>query len=262
MEGGNPERVEEIKDRFTYRMHDLGQFMKGLMQRFTQWFNARHKRTGTLWEQRFKSVIVESGTAARTMAAYIDLNPVRAGMVEDPAEYRWSSYGEAIGGGTKGNGKKARIGLILAIQNPEARDQIEVAAWKEASRRYRRLLGVALERKNSKFKSQTSRKSSAADGMNEAEALAAMKRGEGAATESHRYLPELKMAKMLRCRVRYFTDGAVIGSREFVNEAFAGARERFSGKRKDGARPMRGDAKAAAGVLWSMRALRVGVGVG
>ncbi len=108
VEGGNLERVEEIKGRFTYRMHDLGQFMKGLMQRFTQWFNARHKRTGTLWEQRFKSVIVESGTAARTMAAYIDLNPVRAGMVEDPAEYRWSSYGEAIGGGTKGNGKKAR----------------------------------------------------------------------------------------------------------------------------------------------------------
>jgi len=160
----------------------------------------------------------------------------------------------------KGNGKKARIGLILAIQNPEARNQIEVAAWKEASRGYRRLLGVALERRNSKFKSQTSRKVSAADGMNEAEAMAAMKKAEGAATESQRYLPELKMAKMLRCRVRYFTDGAVIGSREFVNLASAGARERFSRKRNDGARPMRGDAKAAAGVLWSMRALRVGVG--
>jgi len=48
--------------------------------------------------------------------------------------------------------------------------------------------------------------------MNEAEALAAMKGGEGEATESHRYLPELSMAKMLRHRVRYFTDGAVIGS--------------------------------------------------
>jgi len=71
--GGNLERVEEIKGRFDYRMNDLGEFMKGLLQRFTQWFNGRHKRTGTLWEQRFKSVIVESGTAARTMAAYIDL---------------------------------------------------------------------------------------------------------------------------------------------------------------------------------------------
>jgi hypothetical protein len=51
---------------------------------------------------------VESGTAARTIAAYIDLNPVRAGMVSDPADYRWSSYGGAVGGGAKGNGKKAR----------------------------------------------------------------------------------------------------------------------------------------------------------
>ena len=50
------------------------------------------------------------------MAAYIDLNPVRAGMVKDPAEYRWSSYGEAVGGGAKGNGKKARAGLVRAIR--------------------------------------------------------------------------------------------------------------------------------------------------
>ncbi|MCF7733801.1 MAG: hypothetical protein K9N23_19085 [Akkermansiaceae bacterium] len=49
------------------------------------------------------------------MAAYIDLNPVRAGMVEDPALYRWSSYGEAMGGGAKGNGAKARGGLVRAI---------------------------------------------------------------------------------------------------------------------------------------------------
>jgi putative transposase len=61
-------------------------------------------------------------------------------------------------------------------------------------------------------------------------------------------------------RVRYFTDGAVIGSKEFVNEAFAGARERFSAKRKDGARRMRGNGATAAGTLWSIRDLRVGVG--
>ena len=76
--------------------------MEGLLQRFTRWFNRTHKRTGNLWEDAFKSVIVEDGVAARTIAAYIDLNPVRAGMVEDPAEYRWSSYGEAMGGGAEG----------------------------------------------------------------------------------------------------------------------------------------------------------------
>jgi putative transposase len=103
---GNEAWVEEIRCRHTYRMHDLSEFMKTLLQRFTRWFNRTHKRCGTLWEERYKSVIVESGVAARTMAAYIDLNPVRAGMVSDPADYRWSSYGEAVGGGRRGMARR------------------------------------------------------------------------------------------------------------------------------------------------------------
>jgi len=254
--GGNPERVAEIHGRFTKRMHDLSDFMKTLLQRFTRWFNRTHSRTGTLWEERFKSVLVESGTAARTMAAYIDLNPVRAGMVEDPSDYRWSSYGEAVGGGPRGNGKKAREGLVRAITS-DTDTGFDAREWKVASKRYRRLLGMALERKPSNFKSQVSRKSCAADGMNEAEALAS---GGVRATEDRPHLPDLGMAKMLRTRVRYFTDGAVIGSKGFVNDAFAAARDRFTEKRKDGARRMRGSGKAAAGVLWSVRDLRVGIG--
>jgi hypothetical protein len=87
--------------------------------------------------------------------------------------------------------------------------------------------------------------------LNTAEALEAAANGT--------VLPDLGLAAMLRCRVRYFTDGAVIGSKEFVNEAFAAARERFSVKRKDGARRMRGNGAPAAGLLWSLRALRVRV---
>ena len=83
--------VLRIHERFTYRMHNLAEFMKGLLQRYTQWHNRTHSRTGTLWEDRFKSVIVEDGAAAKAIAAYIDLNPVRAGMAKDPADYRWSS---------------------------------------------------------------------------------------------------------------------------------------------------------------------------
>ena len=139
-------RVAEIHARFTYRMHDLSQFMKGLLIRFTRWFNRTHDRTGTLWEERFKSVIVESGVAARTMAAYIDLNPVRAGMVKDPADYRWSSYGEAVGGGKKGNGKKAREGLVRAYFCDQGVG-FEAEKWQEVSRLYRRLMGLALGKK-------------------------------------------------------------------------------------------------------------------
>ena len=234
--------VGRIHARFTYRMHDLSEFMKTLLQRFTRWFNRVHERSGTLWEERFKSVIVESGVAARTMAAYIDLNPVRAGMVADPAEYRWSSYGEAVGGGPKGNGKKAREGLVRACMGHQGAGFDQSEKWKEVSRIYRRAMGIALGKKSG---------SAAAVTKNTEEMLAA--------EDNETVLPDLGMAGMLRCRVRYFTDGAVIGSKAFVNEAFAAARERFTAKRRDGARKLRGNGQPAAGVLWSMRDLRVRV---
>jgi putative transposase len=254
----NDAHVAEIYARFTYRMHNLSEFMKTLLQRFTCWFNRTHQRTGTLWEQRYKSVIVESGDAARTMAAYIDLNPVRAGIVSDPADYRWSSYGEAIGGGTKGNGKKARLGLMRActpqnyksqISNlKEDKNEYDTEKWKETSRIYRRVMGLALGRKkgNAKLGELT-----AGANMNDEEMIASRENGT--------VLPDLGTAKMLHTRIRYFTDGAVIGSKSFVNEAFLSARERFSEKRKDGARRMRGSGAPASGVLWCARDLRVRV---
>jgi REP element-mobilizing transposase RayT len=246
-------RVEGIRSRYTRRMHDLSEFMKSLLERFTKWFNRAHSRTGTLWEDRFKSVIVESGTAARTMSAYIDLNPVRAGMVADPAEYRWSSYGEAVGGGAKGNGKKAREGLVRAYFCDQGVG-FEAEQWREVSRLYRRLMGLALGRKSGRAKVNPQRKSQ----VRSKTTPSAMEAQE--ADENGTALSDLKLAAMLRCRVRYFTDGAVIGSKAFVNEVFAAARERFTEKRKDGARRMKGNGKAAAGLLWSARDLRVRLG--
>jgi REP element-mobilizing transposase RayT len=257
---GSEAFAEAIRSRFTYRMHDLSEFMRTLMQRMTRWFNREHKRTGTLWEERFKSVIVESGDASRMMAAYIDLNPVRAGMVKDPAEYRWSSYGEAVGGGAKGNGKKAREGLVRAIMGHKGAG-FDAEKWKEAAKVYRKMLGLALERKAGRAgemvqaaKEKRSRKRLTPHAIEAAKNVAAEVGSESDVNAT--VLPELKMAEMLACRVRYFTAGAVIGSKLFVNEVFTSARERFSAKRKDGARAMKGDAKVARGVLWSMRDLK------
>ncbi len=244
---GDGSGVAAIHARYTYRMHDLSEFMKTLLQCFTQWFNRTHRRSGTLWEERYKGVIVESGVAARTMAAYIDLNPVRAGMVSDPAEYRWSSYGEAVGGGAKGNGKKAREGLVRACISHEGAG-FEAERWEEVSRIYRRTMGLALGRKSGRAEVQ---KGVIRPQMNTAEVLEAEENGT--------LLPDLGMASMLRCRVRYFTDGAVIGSREFVNEVFTRARDRFGTKRIDGARAMKGNGRGAKGLLWSARDLRVGI---
>ncbi len=249
-EAGMTEAVAAIHKRFTYRMQDLAEFMKGLLQRFSQWFNRAHSRSGTLWEDRFKSVIVEDGVAARTISAYIDLNPVRAGMVMDPADYRWSSYGEAVGGGNKGNGKKAREGLVRAYFCDQGVGY-DAGKWAEVSRLYRRMMGLAIDRKPGHAEVSKSAKGLGQTTKNTAELLES--------EDNETALKDLGMAKMLRCRIRYFSAGAVIGSKEFVNEAFASARDRFGPKRKDGARKMKGDATPASRALWSLRDLRKGI---
>jgi hypothetical protein len=71
---------------------------------------------------------------------------------------------------------------------------------------------------------------------------------------------DVGLGKMLRRRVRYFSDGAVLGSREFVNGVFRACRERFGEKRASGARKLRGSGAAAAGTLWSVRDLKKGIG--
>jgi REP element-mobilizing transposase RayT len=249
-ESGMSEAVAAIHKRFTYRMHDLAEFMKGLLQRFSQWFNRAHSRSGTLWEDRFKSVIVEDGVAARTIAAYIDLNPVRAGMEKDPAEYRWSSYGEAVGGGKKGNGRKAREGLVRAFLCDQGVGY-DAGKWAEVSRLYRRLMGLAIGRKPGRAEVPQAAKGIGQVTKNTAEFMES--------EDNETALKDLGMAKMLRCRIRYFTAGAVIGSKEFVNEAFASARSRFGPKRKDGARRLKGDAAPASHALWSLRDLKRGI---
>jgi hypothetical protein len=200
--------------------------------------------------RRFKSVIVEDGVAAKTIAAYIDLNPVRAGMVLDPADYRWSSYGEAIGGGAKGNGKKARAGLVRALRT-NAGTGADAGLWSGGvSQEYRILLmsGAALKveervERDGKTTVRTRRKGISKD-----------------QSERERDMGgEIPLGKLLRCKVRYFTEGAAIGSRSFVDEAFLKSRERFGPKRKTGARKLKGAAASASGVLWSIRDLRKGV---
>jgi putative transposase len=66
--------------------------MKSLGRRYVRFFNDRYRRTGTLWEGRFRSTIVDSARYYFTCARYIELNPVRAGLAESPAQYPWSSF--------------------------------------------------------------------------------------------------------------------------------------------------------------------------
>ena len=100
-QAGREAQAVAVRRPYLERMHDLSVFMQELKQRFTTWYNRRHGREGTIWRGRFKSVLVEDDPGTlRSMAAYIDLNPVRAGLVSDPLDYRWCGYAEAAAGQT------------------------------------------------------------------------------------------------------------------------------------------------------------------
>jgi len=71
----------------------VSRLMQNLGREYVGWVNASRERSGTLWEGRFKSCPVDGARYALTCIRYIELNPVRAGMVAHPAHYRWSSYG-------------------------------------------------------------------------------------------------------------------------------------------------------------------------
>ena len=110
---GMEDEVQKVLQRFKDRFCDVSLFVKELKERFSRWFNKQNGRRGTLWMDRFKSVCVDGEAALATMAAYIDLNPVRAGIVEDPMLCEWSSYGDAAG-----RSKRARRGLCKVLNLP------------------------------------------------------------------------------------------------------------------------------------------------
>jgi REP element-mobilizing transposase RayT len=125
------EQSERLLDPYRQQMKsDLSFFMKQLKGCFAQQYNRRHKRHGTLWSERFKSVLLEGGPAVAAIAAYIDLNPVRAGLCEDPKDYRYCDYAEAIAKGSATDLEAMRIILNL----PES------ASPEEVQREYRKLL--------------------------------------------------------------------------------------------------------------------------
>ncbi len=227
--------AEKEKARYYARMHDVSEFVRELKGRFAQWFNRRHERYGVLWADRFKSVLVEGGTGARspepleTMAAYIDLNPVRAGLCEDPKDYRYCGYGEAVSG-SETKRKRARAGLAFVMArggaNPDPNkprlNETQQSDWRLIGRLYRKnIFGTILEEIEEQGITR---------GLSSAELARKILKESG----------ELSREQILRCRVRYFSDGLILGSKEFVESVFTAQRERFSKKRKTGARRMKG----------------------
>jgi len=192
-EQGLDDLVAEALDRQRLRMYDVSQFMKTLKQRISMSYNYRHKRLGYLWNDRFQSVLVEGREEAlATMAAYIDLNPVRAELVKDPKDYHFSGYGEAMGGSPR-----AIEGLACVLGN-----SFGGAVSGDVLARYRVHL----------YQSGVVRKSAAT--------------GETVRTGLDRVAVQkvleangkVPMSTALYCRVRYLTDGLVIGSSVWIED--------------------------------------------
>ena len=257
-----------VRETFTKRMCDLSEFMKMLKWRFSCWFNKKNSRVGTLWESRFKSVLVEDGVAARTMSAYIDLNPVRAGMVADPKDYRWCSYAEAVAGGTQAQagikevvqsfdaGKISR-GIAQYDARKKAGKIVSDAGLKKAQRRVSNAIDVDELSPIDLYRMVLFEEGEECLDDNGKVARKGIKqeRVEQMLADSGKRL-QLSKSEMLRCRVRYFTDGAVIGSKRFVNDFFEHSREFFGEHRKTGARKMQGVEKIEGDTMHVLRDLK------
>jgi putative transposase len=195
-------------------MYDLSEFCKTLKQRFSMYYNRKHDREGTLWNQRFKSILVErSRNALLTMAAYIDLNAVRAGIVKDPKDYRWCGYGEAVA--AKGEARDGLIHVMQALGND--------TDWSKVSAEYRKYIYQEGEQKGIGPEGEPLR-----PGFQAQQVKQVLDTG-----------GRLSRNEILRCRVRYFSDGLVLGSQAFVEEQFLRYRDQFGMKRKNGARAMK-----------------------
>jgi hypothetical protein len=174
-------------------MGDLSQYMKLLKQGFTTWYNDRHERFGTLWAERFQSELVEASRAG-VVAAYLDLNSVRAGLARDPKDYRFCGYAEAVAGNPR-----AQRGLAYVLG---------LSDWPEVQAAYRlRLFGTAaLPREG-------------------AASISAPQLQEAVAAGGRLPLPEV-----LRCRIRYLSRGVVLGSLDWVQQQLAAHRARMGQK--------------------------------
>ena len=205
-EGGRD--AEVARERIMTRMGDLPAFMRELKQRFSIWFNHQHGTKGTIWAARYKSVIVEDEPESLTrVAAYIDLNPVRAEIVSDPEDYRWCGYAASLAGV-----RSARTGLVQVFANSRN--------YAEAMASYRLILfGKGYETKGALDKDP---------GRISAERLEAVTQNKG----------KVPLQELLRVRVRYFGDGLALGSRAFMAQVLRDHREAFGSRRRQAGTPL------------------------
>ncbi|GAB6093986.1 hypothetical protein JCM14469_02380 [Desulfatiferula olefinivorans] len=199
------------RDHFRKKWASLSEFIREVKQTFSRYYNKVKGRKGTLWGERFKSVIVEKGETLIHCLAYIDLNAVRAGIVKLPDDYRWCSLGYHSQTGNRDHFLSTDFGL------EEFGDMAEA----ERFRRYRRYVyeAGALARKDGKSRHAID--------------SAILEK------ERQRNFDPGRTGRFMN-RTRYFTDSGIIGTQAFVVAHYEQFKHVFQAKNEKKPKPIKG----------------------
>ncbi len=167
---------------------NLGAHVKDIKQGFTRYFNKKYGRRGFFWGDRFKSMIVQDGLSLVNLLAYMDLNPIRAGIVKKPEDYGWCLLGYRTQTGNKDG--------LLSID-------FGMKEWNEFN------LGEIV-RKYRQFVYETGAEDAGKGKVMDKRIV------EKARKKGYR----ISRAERFRYHCRYFTDSGIIGGKDFVQEVF------------------------------------------
>ena len=193
------------------KLSSLSEFVREIKVGFARYYNRRHNRRGYFWGDRFKSVIVDKGETLINCLAYIDLNPLRAGIVSRPEDYRWNSLGYHVQTNNRDNFLSTDFGL----------KEFNVKSEKERIRRYRRYVYEA-------------------GAVNRPEKGKARVIGDRILEKERKREFELSRNDRFRYHTRYFTDSGVIGSKEFVSKTYMRFKHHFISKNEKIPKPIKG----------------------
>jgi hypothetical protein len=250
---------QEVKDSMDNamreRMSDLPQFMRMIKQSFSCWFNARHERKGALWDGRYRSVVVEGNPLALlSVAAYIDLNPIRAGLCDDPKDYRWSGYGDASAGN-----KRSREGLHEVVRLsrgflPTSAEQHRLRKLREEGRKTEEIGATLKEEQQKRAEPKDwedvdvayriwlySKGRSQADNVTEKRKYRERKGFSSAEVVAEfEKQGEVPVCERLHKRDAVFTRGVAVGSGEFLQGLMEDHKSCFGPKRKKAGKTIKG----------------------
>ncbi len=197
-------------ERLRQRLGSVSRFIQELKQSFTKWYNNKNNCKGILWGDRFKGIAISKGDAELICSTYVDLNPVRAGIVKKPEDYRWSSIGLRVR-----NSKKAkRILSTIEIDKPEIKIiEDEFGKYKQKKEWKKEVVSFAVYRAFM-YDSGKVKKEGAAN------------ISEQAYKESESLIKKLGMGDRLSYKYRNITEGLAFGSYKLI----ADFQEKFNRK--------------------------------